>query len=213
MLVVHHLGLSQSERIVWLCEELRIPYELKHYPRDPLTRLAPAEYKALHPLGTAPIISDGDIVLPETMAIIDYIFAKYGSGSLVPATTDAQFPTYLFWLHFANGTLQPGIGRGMILKRVGAAEDDPTAKWLASRRASALDMLNKRLGEVPYLAGAAVTTADIVTVFSLTTMRLFMSYDLSPYPQILAYLQRIGAHEPYQQAMAKGDPGFTPMLT
>jgi glutathione S-transferase len=82
MLTVHHLGISQSERIVWLCEELGIPYELKRYDRDPVTRLGPPEYKALHPLGTAPIITDGDLVLPESGAIMEYIIGKYGDGRL-----------------------------------------------------------------------------------------------------------------------------------
>ena len=80
MLTVHHLGKSQSERIVWLCEELAIPYELKHYVRDAVTILAPPELKALHPLGTAPVITDGDVVLAESGAVVDYILAKYGSG-------------------------------------------------------------------------------------------------------------------------------------
>src|SRR2546421_11355711 len=82
MLTVHHLGRSQSERIIWLCEELAIPYELKRYARDPATMLAPADYKALHPIGTAPVITDGDLVLAESGAVIDYIVAKYGDGRL-----------------------------------------------------------------------------------------------------------------------------------
>ena len=83
MLTVHHLGKSQSERIVWLCEELGIPYELKRYTRDPVTMLAPAEYKALHPIGAAPVITDGELVLAESGAVVDYIVAKYGNGRLV----------------------------------------------------------------------------------------------------------------------------------
>ena len=82
MLTVHHLGISQSERIVWLCEELEIPYALKIYQRDPKTILAPADYKALHPIGTAPVITDGDLVLAESGAVVDYIIAKYGNGRL-----------------------------------------------------------------------------------------------------------------------------------
>ena len=106
MLIVHHLGKSQSERIVWLCEELAIPYELKVYDRDPVTRLAPVEYKALHPLGTAPIITDGDTVLAESTAIVEYILAKYGNGSLTVPATDPAFADYLYWFHFANGSLR-----------------------------------------------------------------------------------------------------------
>src|ERR1044072_630618 len=107
MLTVHHLGISQSERIVWLCEEPGIPYEMIRYERDPQTRLAPANYKALHPFGTAPVITDGDLVLGESGAIIDYIVAKYGAGRLSVAPTEPNFPEYLYWYHFANGSLMP----------------------------------------------------------------------------------------------------------
>jgi glutathione S-transferase len=213
MLTVHHLGKSQSERIVWLCEELGVPYELKIYDRDPVTRLAPPAYKALHPLGTAPIIYDDNLVLAESTAIMEYIMAKYGSGSLVPASTDAGFPSYLYWFHFANGTLQPNLGRSMSLSRVGLPGDNPMLTWVNSRRDLALSLVENRLTEVNYLAGNVFTAADIVTVFSLTTMRLFAPLDLSPYPNILSYLQRIGARDAYRRAMKKGDPEMTPMLT
>jgi glutathione S-transferase len=213
MLTVHHLGKSQSERIVWLCEELSIPYELKKYDRDPVTRLGPPEYKALHPLGTAPIITDGNVVLAESTAIMEYIMAKYGSGNLVPVPTDATFPDYLYWFHFANGSLQPNLGRSMILSRLELQADNPTLKWVSARRDLVMGLVEKRLGDTDYLAGDAFTAADIVTVFSLTTMRLFLPVDLSPYPNILAYLQRIGARDAYQRAMKKGDPDLTPMLT
>jgi glutathione S-transferase len=213
MLTIHHLGKSQSERIVWLCEELGVPYELKIYDRDPVTRLAPPAYKALHPLGTAPVIHDDDLVLAESTAIMEYIMAKYGSGSLVPASTDADFPSYLYWFHFANGTLQPNMGRSMLLNRVGLPEDNSTLNWVNNRLDLSLRFVENRLGEANYLAGNRFTAADIVIVFSLTTMRLFGPLDLSPYPNILSYLQRIGARDAYRRAMKKGDPGFTPMLT
>src|SRR5436190_2038609 len=133
MLTVHHLGRSQSERIVWLCEELGLDYELKRYERDPVTRLEPP---------------------PEHRILVD---------------------------------LQARLGR-------------------------ALDFMNRRLGEADYLAGNELTAADIMMVFSLTTMRMFTAYDLKPYLHILAYLRRIGAREGYQRAMRKGDPGMTPVL-
>ncbi|MEW6341961.1 MAG: glutathione S-transferase family protein [Pseudomonadota bacterium] len=213
MLTVHHLGKSQSERIVWLCEELGIPYELKLYARDPVTRLGPPEYKALHPLGTAPIITDGNLVLAESTAIMEYIMTKYGNGGLVPATTDPTFADYLYWFHFANGSLQPNLGRSMILGRVDLPADNPLLKWVTGRLDLAMGLVEKRLGEKDYLAGDVFTAADIVTVFSLTTMRLFLPMDISPFANILAYLQRIGAREGYRRAMQKGDPDLTPMLS
>lgn len=213
MLIVHHLGKSQSERIVWLCEELAIPYELKVYDRDPVTRLAPVEYKALHPLGTAPIITDGDIVLAESTAIVEYILAKYGNGSLTVPATDAAFADYLYWLHFANGSLQPSLMRCMVLSRAEVADDKPTMQFAQARRKQALSLIDTQLGKTDYLAGRALTAADIIAVFSLTTMRIFYPFDLSPYPNILAYLQRIGARDAYRRAMKKGDPDLAPMLT
>lgn len=213
MLIVHHLGKSQSERIVWLCEELAIPYELKVYDRDAVTRLAPVEYKALHPLGTAPIITDGDIVLAESTAIVEYILAKYGNGSLTVPATDAAFADYLYWLHFANGSLQPSLMRCMVLSRAEVPDDKPTMQFAQARRKQALSLIDTQLGKTDYLAGQALTAADIIAVFSLTTMRIFYPFDLSPYPNILAYLQRIGARDAYRRAMKKGDPDLAPMLT
>lgn len=212
MLIVHHLGKSQSERIVWLCEELAIPYELKTYKRDPVTRLAPPEYKALHPLGTAPIIADGDIVLAESTAIVEYILAKHGKGALAPASGDADFADYLYWFHFANGSLQPSLMRCMVLSRANVPTDNPTVQFADARRKHGLGLVEKRLGAKDYLAGDALTAADIVAVFSLTTMRLFFPFDLAPYPNILAYLKRIGARDAYRRAMKKGDPDMAPML-
>lgn len=213
MLTVHHLGKSQSERIVWLCEELAIPYELKVYDRHPVTRLAQPDYKALHPIGAAPVITDGDLVLAESAAIVDYIVAKYGEGRLVLAADHPDFAQFLYWFHFANGTLQPATGRNMILGRLNLAADNPMLLAMKARLALALGLVETRLGKADYLAGRAFTTADIMNVFSLTTMRLFLPFDLAPYPAILAYLQRIGARDAYRRAMRKGDPDMTPLLT
>lgn len=213
MLTVHHLGKSQSERIVWLCEELAIAYELKVYDRDPVTRLGPPEYKALHPLGTAPIITDGDTVLAESTAIVEYLLARYGNGALTVKPADPAFANYLYWFHFANGSLQPSLMRCMVLARAEVPADKPVVQFADARRQQALALVDKQLGKTAYLAGDSLTAADIITVFSLTTMRLFYPFDLSPYPNILAYLQRIGARDAYRRAMKKGDPDMAPMLT
>src|SRR5258706_14057729 len=107
MLTVHHLGISQSDRIVWLCEELGIDYQLMRYERLPTTRAAPPEYKALHPAGTAPVITDGALVLGESGAIIDYIIGRYGNGRLAVTAAQPNFADYLYWFHFANGSMIP----------------------------------------------------------------------------------------------------------
>lgn len=213
MLTVHHLGKSQSERIVWLCEELAIPYDLKVYDRDSVTMLAPADYKALHPLGAAPVITDGTVVLAESAAIVDYILATRGNGRLSVAPGEAGYADFLYWFHFVNGTLQPAFGRSMVLTRAGVASDSPVATAMSARLRLALDRVEHQLALSLYLAGDELTAADIMMVFTLTTMRYFTPYDLAPFPAILAYLQRIAGRPAYRAAMAKGDPDMTLLLT
>lgn len=206
-LVVHHLGVSQSERIVWLCEELGLDYVLKRYDRDPVTRLAPAEYKALHPIGTAPVITDGEVVLAESGAIMEYILGRYGQGQLTVSPQSPDFPQYLFWMHFTNASLVSSEMIRIVTGALGIAPDDPRLEFSRRRADNAFAQVEARLGEADYFAGAAFTAADIMMVFALTTMRVFAPRDLAAYPNILAYLQRIGARPAYQRAMAKGDPG------
>jgi glutathione S-transferase len=213
MLTIHHLGKSQSERIIWLCEELGIPYELKIYDRDPVTILSPPDLKALHPIGAAPVIEDSDVLLAESGAIVDYIIARQGGGRLTLGPDHPDFAPYLYWLHFANGNLQPVMGRNLMLRRLDLAPDNPVRRDAKRRLDLVFGLIEARLGEATYLAGSEFTAADIMTVFSLTTMRIFLPLDLSPYPNILAYLQRIGGRPAYQRAMQKGDPGMTPLLT
>jgi glutathione S-transferase len=210
MLTVHHLGKSQSERIVWQCEELGIPYELKNYARAPL--LAPPEYKALHPLGSAPVITDGGLVLAESGAIMEYIAAKYGEGRLTLRADHPDFANYLYWFHFANGTLQAAMGRSMLLGRLKLAADDPVLAMSKARLDNAFNLVEARLKDAEYFAGKEFTAADIMMGFSLTTMRYFMPYDYARLPNLRAYLKRIGARPAYQRAMAKGDPGMKPLL-
>ena len=162
MLTVHHLGRSQSERIVWLCEELEIPYELNCYTRDSVTMLAPPDYKALHPIGAAPVITDGDLVLAESGAVVEYIIAKYGNGRLALNSAHRDFAQFLYWYHFANGTLQAAMGRGMILNRVKPADDNPVLLASKARIDRAFDLVDARTREAEYLAGAEFTSADIM---------------------------------------------------
>ena len=213
MLTVHHLGRSQSERIVWLCEELGIPYGLKCYTRDSVTMLAPADYKALHPIGSAPVIADGGLVLAESGAVVDYIIAKYGNGRLALKADHPDFASYLYWLHFANGTLQPSMGRCMTLNRLKLADDNPVQVAMRARLDRSFDLVDARTREAEYFAGAEFTAADIMMGFSLTTMRYFLPYDFKRCPNIVSYLARIGARPAYRRAMEKGDPGMALLLT
>lgn len=210
MLTVHHLRISQSERIVWLCEELGLDYELKLYDRRSDNRLAPDEYKALHPMGIAPVITDGDLVLGESGAICDYICGKYGDGRLTPSPDDADFADHLFWFHWSNGTFMATLMMQLVLSSGG--EGNPAAVFVGDRSRRAWSMIEARLGEAPFFGGRNLTTADIMMVYCVTTSRAFRGAKLEGYPNLTAYLQRIGERPAYQRAMAKAEPGMTPML-
>ena len=210
MVTVHHLGVSQSERIVWLCEELGIPYELKTYPRES-NGAAPAAYKALHPQGTAPIITDGNLALAETGAIVDYLLARHGGEPLVIGPQAPNFPDYLYWLHFGNGFFVPATMMSIVASRM-AGDDKQAAQGFTGREELAYRMSEERLGKVPYFAGNEFSAADIMMVFPLTTMRAFSGRSLGALPNLRAYLQRIGERPGYQRAMKKGDPEMNPKL-
>jgi glutathione S-transferase len=213
MLTVHHLGVSQSDRIVWLCEELEIPYRLVRYDRDPVTRLAPPEYKALHPAETAPIITDGDLVLAESGAIIEYIIAKYGEGRLALGKDNPNFADYLYWFHFANGSFVPSGMTDLVIGLLGGKGSSDLAKALSARGDRAFEMVEKRLGEAAYFAGPEFTAADVIMLFPLTTMRVFVPRDLTPFPNIRAYLERIGERPAFERAMKKADPDLTMLMS
>jgi glutathione S-transferase len=186
MITVHHLGVSQSERVVWLC--------------------------ALHPMGIAPVITDGDVVLEESGAILEYIMARYGSDTLSVGSEQSNFPGYLFWFHFANGTLMPSEMGSLIANFLGLKEGNPIIAMLNARSERAFLLVEKRLEGVAYFAGNNFTAADIMMLFPLTTMRAFVQKDLTAFPNIKAYLKRIGARPAYRRAMQKGDPGMSPKL-
>ncbi|KAI1341302.1 glutathione S-transferase [Xylariaceae sp. FL0016] len=204
-LIVHHLGLSQSERVVWACEELQIPYQLKTYARSPL--FAPREYKALHPLESSPVIEDANgFKLAESGACVEYICQTYGEGNLIIKPGDKGYSDYLYWFHFANGTFTPNLVHNMLLESMGRTTDNELSERFASRSRQILKFVDWRLSSVPYLAGEEFTAADIMNICNLTGLRCFAPYSLAGYPNILAYLARIGRREGYRRAMEKGDP-------
>ncbi len=209
MLTIHHLRISQSERIVWLCEELGLEYDLKLYNRDPDTRLAPPELKALHPMEVAPVITDGDLVLGESGAIVEYIIGKYAPDTeLVPGPDHPDFADHLYWFHFANATFMTNGMMQIAVNAVGAEMPPPLAK----RVTNAWAQIERRLGEADYFGGSQLTTADIMMGFQLTTSRAFNNMSIDHLPNLKAYLQRIGTRDAYQRAMAKAEPGMPPKL-
>jgi glutathione S-transferase len=215
MLTVHHLPVSQSERIVWLCEELGLAYEVKRYERDPVTHLS-EDYRSIYPFGSAPVITDGDMTLGETGAIIEYLVRRYGGGRLIKAPGEVGWEDHLYWWHFGNATFMPALNLELTARWLWNGQDDPTltalrAHW-AERPLKCYRMIDRHLGENPYFAGTDFTTADIMMVFPLTTMRHWDPRDISDYPNVLAYLRRIGERPAYRQAMEKAEPGFAPLL-
>ena len=157
-------------------------------------------------------MEDGDLLMAESAAIVEYIIVKHGGGRLKLGPDHADYAAFLYWFHFANGNLQPVMGRLMVMNRAKLADDHPVLVSVQGRLNRVMALVEARLGEAAYLAGGEFTAADIMGVFSLTTMRLFQPVALAPYPNILAYLQRIGERPAYRRAMAKGDPHLTPML-
>jgi glutathione S-transferase len=210
MLTVHHLRMSQSERIVWLCEELGIDYDLKLYDRRSDNRMAPDAYKALHPMGMAPVITDGDLVLGESAAICDYIHARHGGGKLAPDAQSPDFADHLFWFHFANGSMMP-IAFVEISASVTGAGNVPD--FIQDRKNRAWGMIEQRLSDAPFFGGEALSTADIMMIWTLTTGRIFDQFSLESYPAVRAYLQRIGERPAYRSARAKAEPGVEPLLS
>jgi len=194
MLTVHHLGVSQSERIVWLCEELGINYELRKYERDPVTRMAPEAYRRLHPMGIAPIITDGELVLAESGAICDYIIARHGGGRLALGPDHPNFADYLFWFHFANGTMMPNEMIGILKQMLGLADDNPMVQGLSARAARAYAMLEQRCAAATYLAGDEFTAADIMMGYPVFLARRFGVLTPANYPNVNAYLARLETH-------------------
>lgn len=212
-LTVHHLRRSQSERVTWLCEELEIPYKLVSYDREPQTLGAPENLRKLHWAGTSPIIEDGNIVLAETGAVFEYIQTKYANGRLALPPAHPQYADYLFWLHRANGTMQPGLIHLMFCRISGIPEEDWGRQHTQKRMDENFQAMEAQLAKYPYLAGDELTAADCMSVWSLTTLRLFLPYSLEQYPNIVKYLERISQRQAYQKAMEKGDSGLEPVIS
>ena len=208
---IHHLGLSQSERIIWLCEELGLRYDLRRYERTRVTRAAPADYQALHPMGIAPVIEIDGRTLAESGAIVEYVVHRLGGGRLEPRPEDASYADWLFWFHFANGTLMPSEMMTIMLRMIPWTR--PIRKAAGYRSTRGFALTEARLMEVPWLAGDAFTTADIMMAFPFTTARVFTRAKIDDFPNIRAWLARIGSRPAYRRAMAAGDPGFAPLLT
>lgn len=202
MLTVHHLTTSQSERIIWLLEELKLPYELCVYQRDPVTQLAPPELRLVHPLGSAPVLCDNEITIAESGAIVEYILARYGQGRLTIPVASSQYPDYLYWFHYANGSLMTQLGVNWIAMMAAQPSSDPPLRFsLRERLERHLQMVEDRLSQATYFAGDQFTAADIMMHFPFGTMKAFYNVGQSDRPNIKAWLVRVSDRPGYQSAM------------
>lgn len=206
MITVYHLSSSRSERIVWLMEELGLEYKLELFQREP-NGAAPPPMKALHPLGRAPVIRDGDTVLAESGAIVEYIVHRHGQGKLALPPEDPAYSRYSYWLHFAESSLMSLMLIALVLSRIPEASASPVTARIRERMKQMLSFVDAELAtDGPWFAGKDFTAADVLMVFPFTTMRLFLDYDLAPYSNILAYLERIESRPAYLKAMALAGP-------
>jgi glutathione S-transferase len=205
MLTIYHLETSRSERIVWLMEELGLPYRMQAFPRE-TTGAAPHPLKEIHALGRAPAIRDGDAVLAESGAIVDYIVHRHAGGRLALPPDDPAYARYVYWLHFAESSLMSLLLIVLVLSRVKEAGASPVTARMRERMNQMLSFVDKELAGGPWFAGSVFTAADVMMVFPFTTLRNFLDYDLAPYANILAYLTRIAARPAYQKAMALAGP-------
>src|SRR5437588_7118327 len=160
MLTLHHLNDSRSQRILWLLEELAVPYEMKRYQRNPETRLAPPELKAVHPLGKSPVITDGDIRIAESGAIVDYVIRRYGQGGMMPAPGSADYESYNEWLHYSEGSAMLPLLLNLYVSRLKEA-GAPLHPRIDSETANHLGYVDGALGKREFFVGPSLSGADI----------------------------------------------------
>lgn len=216
MITVHHLNNSRSQRVLWLLEELGLPYEVKRYQRNPKTMLAPPELKAVHPLGKSPVITDGTVTVAESGAIIEYLVDRYGQGRLKPAAGSSDALRYTYWLHYGEGTLMPLMVMTLIFNQVERAPFivRPIAKaisaqvkkrYLGPNIEANLAYLETELGKNEWFAGKEFTAADVQVGFCLEAAASRGGLDQN-YPQLGAFLKRIHVRPAYRRALERGGP-------
>ena len=199
MITVHHLNESRSQRILWLLEELKQPYEIKFYSRDPVTRLAPPELAAIHPLGKSPVITDGDKVIIESGAIVDYLIRHYGDQSLQPTITSESYDTYQQWLHYAEGSAMLPLLLKLYVGRLGDA-GAPLSPRINGEIANHLGYIDRALGSKQWLLGDHFSGADIQVSFVGEAARGAMA----SFPNLDAWVKRFQARDAYKQAIVRG---------
>ena len=205
VITIFHLSSSRSERIVWLMEELGLDYRLEFHQREP-TGASPPAYKAMHALGKAPVIRDGDAVIAESGAIVEYVVRRHAGGRLAVAPDHPDYADYIYWMHFAEGSLMSLMLIALVISRIPEAKDSPVRARVLERMKQMLAFVDGELAGRDYFAGNAFSAADVMMVFPFTTMRRYLDYDIAPYANIVAYLGRIAARPAYRKAMQLAGP-------
>ncbi|MGJ8662378.1 MAG: glutathione S-transferase [Marinicella sp.] len=217
MLTVHHLNNSRSQRILWLLEELGVDYEIKFYQRNTETQLAPDELKAIHPLGKSPVVTDGDQVLAESGAIIDYLGHKYGDGDWVPRRNSKKYQPYMYWLHYAEGSLMSPLLLKIVFDKVKSSKMPffvkPIAHGIANKVMSSFvtpnivnhfNYVEDHLKANPYFAGKDITGADIQMSFPLEASVARGAITEESHPNIVKFVKTFQARPAYIKALEKG---------
>ena len=216
MIVVHHLNNSRSQRILWLLEELGLTYDIKRYERDKKTMLAPPELRKVHPLGKSPVVTDDDLTLAESGAIIEYLVERYGDGCFAPARELPAYLRYRYWLHYAEGSIMPPLLLKLVFDKIETSPMPffvkPIAKAISGKANSSfimpqinthLDYLEDELGKGKWFVGNDFTAADVQLSFPIEAAAARGGLDASR-PRLMDYLQRIHARPAYQRAIARG---------
>ena len=222
MITVHHLENSRSQRVLWLLEELAVPYEVKRYKRHPKTSLAPPELARVHPLGKSPVISDGAVdggtVVAESGAIVEYLVDVYGGGRLRPPQGSAEQRRYTYWLHFSEGSLMPPLLMKLVFDKVREAPvpffikpvvrgiaDKVTAAYIGPNLKRLLAFMESELSTRPWFAGTEFSAADVQMSYPVEAAAERAGLDAS-YPALSAWLARIHARPAYIKALNVGGP-------
>ena len=218
MIVVHHLNNSRSQRVLWLLEELGLEYEVKRYERDPQTMLAPASLRAVHPLGKSPVISEGDVTVAESGAIVEYLLERHGQGRLRPPPGTPERLRFTYWLHYAEGSAMPPLLLSLIFARLPQSPMPffmrPIVRSISAKMKKSfidpqlklhMDYMEDELGRSTWFAGNDFTAADIQMSFAIEAAAARGGLDSSR-PRLSAYLERIHARPAYQRALAQGGP-------
>ncbi len=201
MIRVHHLNNSRSQRVLWLLEELAVPYEMVRYQRDKRTMLAPAELKRVHPLGKSPVVEDDGKIFAETGLIIEYLVGRYGPQLAPPRDSDLHW-RYKYWLHYAEGSLMPPLLLKLVIDRLGLL-GLPARGFVNSQLKLHLDYLEAELAGTPWFVGEHFSAADIMLSFPLEAARDRAGLDQTR-PKLFDFLQRIHARPAYKRAIEKG---------